>query len=196
MLEDIALMRVIPNMVVLDPIDVIETKKMVLEAAKNEKPTYIRVQRDPTPVITSEGSPFKIGRAEVLWETKSPEVAIIGCGPILYEALLAARDLGRKGIDSLVINSHTLKPLDDQAIIHAAKITGAIVSVEEHQKAGGLGGAVAEVLARNFPVPMEFIGMPDKFGESGKPKELLEKYGMKAQDIESAVKRVIKKKNT
>jgi transketolase len=194
MLEDIALMRVLPNMVVLVPIDAIETRRVVLEAVKNGKPTYIRVQRDPTPVITSEDTPFKIGKAEVLWETKNPQVAIIGCGPILYEALVAARDLGRKGIDCLVINSHTVKPLDEQAIVHAAKITGAIVTVEEHQKAGGLGGAVSEVLARNFPVPIELVGMSDKFGESGKPNDLLEKFKMTSQDIANAAKRAINRK--
>src|SRR3972149_3923653 len=193
-LEDIAMMRAMPNMTVIAPGDAIETKKAVIEAAKNGKPTYIRFAREKTPVFTTEESPFKIGRAEILWEAKSPQAAIIACGPLTYEALLAAKELDKKGIEVLVINSHTVKPLDEKEIIRAAKITGAIVTVEEHQKNGGLGGAVAEVTSRNFPVPMEFIGMPDSFGESGTPDELLKKYGMKSEAIIEAVKKVILKK--
>ena len=194
-LEDIAMMRAMPNMTVIAPGDAIETKKAVIEAAKTKEPTYIRFAREKTPVFTKEESPFKIGRAEILWEAKSPQAAIIACGPLTYEALLAAKELDKKGIEVLVINSHTVKPLDEKEIIRAAKITGAIVTVEEHQVMGGLGGAVSEVLSRNFPVPMEFIGMPDSFGESGKPNELLEKYGMKKANIIEAVKKVVAKKN-
>lgn len=194
MLEDIAIMRTLPNMIVIAPADAIETKKAVIEAAKNEKPTYIRFSREASPVFTTEKSPFKIGRAEILWETKSPQVAIIACGLLVYEALLAAKELEKSKIEALVINSHTIKPLDEQAIIRAAKITGAVVTVEEHQVAGGFGGAVSEVLAKNFPTPIEFVGMPDSFGESGKSNELLVKYKMKSEDIAKAVKRVIKRK--
>ena len=194
-LEDIAMMRAMPNMTVIAPGDAIETKKAVIEAAKTKEPTYIRFAREKTPVFTKEESPFKIGRAEILWEAKSPQAAIIACGPLTYEALLAAKELDKQGIEVLVINSHTVKPLDEKEIIRAAKITGAIVTVEEHQIMGGLGGAVSEVLSRNFPVPMEFIGMPDSFGESGKPNELLEKYGMKKANIIEAVKKVVAKKN-
>ena len=196
MLEDISIMRAMPNMIVLAPCDSIEAKKATLEAAKNGKPTYLRFAREKTPVFTTDDTPFKIGRAETFWESKDPQVAIIACGPLLYEALLAARDLEKKGIDSLVINCHTVKPLDDQAIIRVAKTTGAVVTVEENQITGGLGGAVAEVLARNYPVPMEFIGMPDSFGESGTPDELLEKYNMKSKDIIEAVKRVLGRKSS
>ena len=196
MLEDIAIMRTLPNMIVVAPADMIETKKAVMEAAKNEKPTYIRFRREETPVFTTEESPFKIGRAESLWESKNPQVAIIACGPLVYEALLAAKELEKSNIETLVINSHTIKPLDEQAIIRAAKTTGAVVTVEEHQVAGGLGGVVSEVLARNFPVPMGFVGMLDSFGESGKPSELLAKYKMKSADIVRAVKRVIKLKTS
>jgi transketolase len=114
---------------------------------------------------------------------------------LVYEALLAAKELDKKGIEVLVINSHTVKPLDEKEIIRAAKITGAVVAVEEHQVKGGLGGAIAEVLSKNFPVPMEFIGMPDSFGESGKANELLEKYGMKKANIIEAVKKVVARKN-
>ncbi|OGM18289.1 transketolase, partial [Candidatus Woesebacteria bacterium RBG_19FT_COMBO_47_8] len=194
MLEDIALMRAMPNMTVIAPCDLIEAKKATVEAAKTQHPVYIRFAREKSPVFTSEKTPFKIGRAEVFWESKSPQAAIIACGPLVYEAMLAAKELDKKGIEVLVINSHTVKPLDTRAIIHAAKITGAVVTVEEHQVTGGLGGAVAEVLAKNFPVPMEIVGMPDCFGESGAPDELLAKYGMKAKDIIEAVKRVLTKK--
>lgn len=193
-LEDIALMRAMPNMIVVAPADSIEARKATIEAAKNGKPTYIRFAREKTPVITSEETPFKIGRAEIFWEAKDPQVAIIVCGPLVYEALLAAKALEKIGIEVLVINSHTVKPIDEKEIIRAAKITGAVVTVEEHQITGGLGGAVAEVLAKNYPVPMEFIGMPDSFGESGAPDELLEKYGMKAKHIIEAVKRVVPRK--
>jgi len=190
-LEDIALMRVMPNMIVISPADANEAKKATIEAAKNGKPTYIRLVRSDTPVFTTEKSPFKVGRAEILWETKDPEVAIIATGPLVYEALLAAKQLSN---NVLVINCHTIKPIDELAIIRAAKTCGAVVTVEEHQINGGLGGAVAEILAKNFPTPIEMIGMPDHFGESGQPEELLEKYEMKSQDIIKAVKKVIARK--
>jgi transketolase len=210
MLEDISMMRAMPNMMVIVPCDAIEAKKATVEAAKNDKPTYLRFAREKTPVFTTGSTPFKIGRAEVFWgpSTKAstelsrmssgrhgdPLAAIVACGPLVYEALLAAEELQKKGIEVLVINSHTIKPLDDKEIIRAAKITGAVVTAEEAQVAGGLGGAVAELLSRNYPVPMEFIGMPDCFGESGSPDELLEKYGMKAGNIVEAVKKVMVRK--
>lgn len=194
-LEDLALMRTIPGMVVLAPCDAEETKKMVKACAKTEEPTYIRYEREATAVITTEKTPFKIGRAETFWESKNPQLAMIACGPLLYDALLAARELDKKGIESLVINCHTVKPIDERMIIRAAKITGAVVTVEEHQIAGGLGSAVAEVLAANFPVPIEFIGVHDSFGESGQPEELKKKFGLTAKDIIEAVRRVITRKN-
>lgn len=195
MLEDIALMRAMPNMIVVAPADSIEAKKATIEIAKNGKPSYVRFTREKSPVFTTEKTPFKIGRAETLWETKDPKVTIIACGPLVYEALLAAKELEKSKIEVLVIDSHTIKPLDERTIIRAAKTTGAVVTVEEHQITGGLGGAVAETLARNFPVPIEFIGMPDHFGESGAPDELLEKYGMKAKNIVQAIKKVISRKS-
>lgn len=194
MLEDIALMRAMPNMIVIYPADAIEARKATVAAAANGKPTYLRFAREKTPIITSKDSPFKIGRAEVVWEDKDPQVAIIASGPLLYEALLAARELTRS-VPVNVINCHTIKPLDEQTIIHAAKICGAVVTVEEAQITGGLGGAVAELLSRNLPTPQEFIGMPDHFGESGEPDELLVKYKMKSKDIIEAVKKVIARKN-
>jgi len=196
MLEDIALMRGLPNMVVVVPADFNETKKAVNEAVGNRRPTYIRVAREATAVFTIEKSSFKIGRAETIWETRNPKVAIIACGPLVYEALLAAKELEKSGIDTLVINNHTVKPIDERAIIHAAKITGAVVTVEEHQIMGGMGSAVAEVLAKNFPVPIEFVGMPDSFGESGKYEELLKKYGLKSKNIIEAVKKVLVRKDS
>lgn len=195
MLEDIALMRAMPNMIVVYPADSIEAKKATIAMAKNGKPTYIRLAREKTPVITTENSPFEIGKAQVIWEDKNPQVAIIACGPLVYEALLAARELtGWTPVN--VINCHTIKPLDEQTIIRAARTCGAVVTVEEHQVNGGMGSAVSEVLAKNFPVPMEFIGMQDSFGESGEPEELLTKYKMKSKDIVEAVKRAISRKNS
>ncbi|OGM08044.1 transketolase [Candidatus Woesebacteria bacterium RBG_16_36_11] len=195
-LEDLALMRVLPNMVVIAPCDSLETRKAVMAVADNNKPSYIRIPREPFPQITTSDSPFKIGNAEIFWEDKDPQVAIIACGPLVYEALKAAKELAKSKIPSIVVNCHTIKPLDQQTLIHVAKLTGAIVTAEEHQISGGLGSAVAEVLTKNFPVPIEFIGMLDLFGESGKPEELMQKYQMKAPSIISAAKKVIKRKNS
>lgn len=194
-LEDIAIMRTLPNMVVVAPCDFEEAKKATLAVAKNGKPTYLRLERPETPSFTTKNSPFKVGRAETLWESKNPQVAIIACGSLVYEALLAANTLEKKGIDVLVINSHTIKPLDKQAIIHAAKIAGAVVTIEEHQVTGGLGSAVSEVLAKNLPTPQEFIGIHDAYGESGTYEELKKKFGLTEKDIIEAVKRVIARKN-
>ena len=194
MLEDIALMRAMPNMIVLNPCDSVEAEKATLLAAKNGKPTYIRLAREKTPVMTTKETKFEIGRADVFWESKNPQATIISCGPLLYEALLAAKELEKNQIEVEVVNMATIKPIDERAIVLAAKKTGAIVSVEEHQINGGLGGAISEVLSKNFPVPMEFIGMPDSFGESGNPDELLTKYHMKSEDIVEAVKKVISRK--
>lgn len=193
-LEDIALMRVMPNILVVVPCDAVEAKKATIEVAFNGKPTYLRFVREATPVITTDATPFKIGKANIFWESKNPQVAIIGCGSLIHEALLAAKELESRGIDVLVVNSHTVKPFDEDTILRTARLAGAVVTVEEHQVAGGLGGAVAEFLAGVFPVPMEFIGMHDKFGESGKPEELLEKYKMKSKNIIEAVKKVILRK--
>lgn len=194
-LEDIALMRVLPNMTVLVPCDYEEAKKATLEIAKTPGPVYMRLPRIETPVFTTIKTPFKIGRAEVLWESRDPQVAIVACGTLVYEALLAARDLERLHLASIVINCHTIKPMDQQTIIRAAKTCGAVVTVEEHQIVGGLGSAVSEVLAKNFPVPMEFIGMQDTFGESGDPDKLFEKYKLTTREIIEAAKAVITRKN-
>ena len=194
-LEDIATMRVMPNMVVLSPCDAIEAKKATVEAAKNGKPTYIRLARENTPVMTTDESEFKIGQAEVFWESRNIEVMIVATGPLVHEALLAAKKLNSSKIGSVVINVHTIKPLDERTLIKYAKLAGAVVTVEEHQVNGGLGSAVSEVLAKNFPVPIEFVGMQDSYGESGTPAQLLRRYKMKSINIVSASKGVIKRKS-
>ena len=197
-LEDIALMRVLPNMVVVVPCDAIEARKATVAAAKNNQPTYLRFAREKSVVITNENSPFEIGRAEILRKISPSNSSgrqsctIVGCGLLLYNALVAAEELAKEGIECEVINSHTIKPLDQKTILASVKTTGAVVSVEEHQIAGGLGSAIAELLVANLPTPQEFIGMYDRFGESGKPEELIEYFGMGKKDIIKAVKRVLK----
>jgi transketolase len=203
-LEDIALMRVLPNMVVLVPCDAVEAKKAVIAAALNGKPTYIRFTKTETPEMTTEDSPFEVGKADIFWDsvdenkqqTTKNKVAIIGCGPLVYEALLAAKKLDEEAIRTIVVNNHTIKPIDEETIIEVARKCGAVVTVEEHQIAGGMGSAVAEVLSKNYPVPMEFVGMSDSFGESGDPDELLEKYKMKSVNIIQACRKVITHNNS
>lgn len=191
-LEDIALMRVLPRMVVVVPCDAFEAQKATVAIAANGKPSYIRLGRDKTPVFTTPETPFQIGRAEIFRDGN--DVAIIGCGALLYNALIAAEELSKEGIDCMVINNHTIKPLDEKTIIDAARKTGAVVTVEEHQIAGGLGSAVAEVLAKNHPVPQEFVGVQDRFGESGEPAELIEKFGLGIQSIKEAIKKAKSRK--
>lgn len=192
-LEDIALTRVLPNMVVVCPTDSIEAKKATLAIAKNGKPSYIRLSREKVPVITTEQSPFEIGRAEVLCE--GMDATIIACGQMVYYALLAAKELQSHNISVRVINCHTIKPIDKKTLIAAAEETGAIVTVEEHQVNGGLGSAVAEVICQNYPVPMKIIGVEDHFGESGKASELLQKFGLTKEAIIKAATLVISQKN-
>jgi len=197
-LEDIAVMRTIPNMKVVVPADAIEAKKATIFSAQINGPVYLRFAREKTPVFTVEETPFTIGKAEIFWQSlaggKKPEVLIVGCGPILYNALLAAKELEKEKIGTIVLNNHTIKPLDENKIIELAKKCGAVVSVEEHTILGGLGGAVAELLAKNYPAPMEFVGTKDTFGESAAPKDLFKKYGLEPKDIITAVKKVIKRK--
>lgn len=195
-LEDIASLRVLPNLVVLAGCDSIETRKITLAAASFVGPIYFRFAREKTPLITTPETPFEIGKAQILWESDRPHAAIVACGPLVYEALLAAKKLEEEGVMTLVVNNPSIKPLDIETIVGAAERTGAVVTVEEHQINGGLGGAIAELLAEHHPVPIERIGMRDTFGESGAPQELLEKYGMKADDIVEAVKRVIVRKKS
>ncbi len=195
-LEDIALTRVIPNINVIVPSDYLEAKKATLEMAKIDKPFYMRLPRIESPVYTTEKTPFKIGKANILTESKKPEVTIIATGLMVYDALLAYRELEKSGIETIVINMHTIKPLDTETIIKYARLTGAVVTIEEHQVIGGLGSAVSETLAQNFPVPIEILGVKDRFGQSGKPKELFKEYGLTKENIEKAVKKVIARKNS
>ncbi|KKU14929.1 transketolase [Candidatus Wolfebacteria bacterium RIFCSPLOWO2_01_FULL_45_19] len=193
--EDIATMRVLANMKVFVPCDAIEAKKATIAAAKIWGPIYIRFAREKSSVLTTEATPYTPGKAEVFWESKKkPKAVIIGCGLLMYNALLAAKELEEDGIDVAVINNHTIKPLDEKTILEYAKKCGAVVTVEEHQISGGLGGAVAEFLSKNAPTPMEFVGMQGVFGESGPGKELIDEYGMGVKDVIRAVKKAIKRK--
>ena len=191
-LEDIALMRTHPGMVVVVPADVHETQKATVAIARRPGPCYIRFGRENYPVFTTEKTPFEIGKAYVIMEGK--DVTIAACGPLVYKAVLAAHELKDEGIECEVINNHTIKPLDVETIVSSVKKTGCIVSAEEHQIMGGMGSAVSEFLSQNYPVPQEFIGMRDRFGESGKPDELFEEFGMSVAHIKEAVKRVLKRK--
>ncbi len=190
-LEDIALMRVQPNMVVISPCDTIEAKKATVAAAFNGKPTYIRLGREKSPVFTTEAMPFEIGKAQILRQGK--DVTIIACGPLVYEALLAAEKLEKEGISAEVINNHTIKPMDKKTILASVKKTGAVVTIEEHQIMGGMGSACAEMLVQNFPVPIEMIGMKDQFGQSGTPDELLNFFGLTSPFIVKAVKKALRR---
>ncbi len=193
-LEEISIMRVLPNMKVIVPADYYETKKAVLAMAEMDGPVYVRFGREKVPVVTDENTPFVVGKANTMRE--GTDVSIIACGPMVAEALDAAEFLETKGVNAEVINMHTIKPLDKDAILESAKKTGCVVTAEEHQKAGGMGSAVMEVLAQELPVPVEMVGVDDTFGESGKPRELMEKYGITSKEIiEKALKVILRKKN-
>jgi transketolase len=191
-LEDFAIMRVLPNMKVICPVDYIEAKKATRAITDAYGPFYMRTSRAPLPILTKESDPFIIGKANILRPGK--DVAIIACGTMVSESLSAAEKLKAEGIDVRVINMHTIKPIDAAAIIMAAEETGAIVTAEEHQMAGGLGSAVCEVLAQHKPVPVEIVGVKDSFGESGTPNQLLAHYGLKDVNVMEAVKKVLKRK--
>ena len=191
-LEEISIMRCLPNMTVLVPCDLIETKKATIAAAYYNGPVYIRYGRESIPIITEDKTPFEIGKAIKMKDGK--DVCIMACGSMVYEALMAAEILEKENIKARVLNIHTIKPMDKQAIIEATKDCGAIVTVEEHQIFGGFGSAVAEVVVSNNPVPMEFVGIKDTFGESGKPADLIVKYGLKDINIVEAVRKVLKRK--
>lgn len=192
-LEDIALMRAQPNMTVISPADREEARKATLAAALYDGPVYIRIAREKTAVITTNGSPFEIGKAQLFWLGENPQVTVFATGPLVHNALLAAKEL-QSEIAVSVINIATIKPLDERAVTAAAKNTGAVVTVEEHQVAGGLGSAIAETLARTNPVPMEFVGVKDRFGQSGEPAELWKEYGLDVQDIVLAIRAVFARK--
>ncbi len=193
MLEDIGMMRMLPGMTVLVPGDAEEARKAVIAAAKTDGPVYIRFGRSATPNFTTSETPFEIGKALILWDSHSsasePKVAILSTGSLSYAALTAARALVEEGIESIVLHVPTVKPLDTEAVLEVARRAGHIVTVEEHQIAGGFGSAIAEFLAEHHPVPMRRIGVDDRFGQSGSPEELLKHYGLDAAHIiEEAVK--------
>lgn len=193
-LEDIALMRSLSRMVVINPCDAIEAEKATIAAAQTNTPVYIRLGRDKSPVFTTTETPFAIGKAQVLFVSDKKDVGIIATGSLVHNALLAAKELEAQGISASVMNLATIKPLDREAIEQFAREHGALVTVEEHQIAGGMGSAVAEHVAQTCPVPIEFIGVHDQFGQSGKPAELIEHYGMGVSHIVAAVKKVMQKK--
>jgi transketolase len=191
-LEDIAITRVLPNLTVVVPCDYIETKKATMALGQMKGPAYFRFAREKTPVFTTKETPFQIGRAEIFRD--GTDVAIIGSGPVLYNGLVAAMELEQEGISVMVVNNHTIKPIDADTIVGAARKCGAMVTLEEHQIMGGAGSAVCEVLAEHYPVPVARVGVNDHFGESGEPDELIEKFGMGVEAVKKAVKTVLKSK--
>ncbi|HEU4725984.1 MAG TPA: transketolase C-terminal domain-containing protein, partial [Candidatus Eisenbacteria bacterium] len=188
-MEEIAIIRSIPNMRMVVPCDYWETKKATLAIASDPHPYYLRFGRESVPVVTTPDTPFVIGKANVMREGK--DLAIIACGVMVYEALVAAEQLAARGVQARVLNVHTLKPLDEEAIARAARECGAIVTAEEHQIHGGLGSAVAEVVVATHPVPMELVAVRDRFGRSGKPDELMAAFGIKSPDIVKAADRAL-----
>lgn len=190
MLEDIALMRVLPNMVVIAPGDSIEAEKATLLLAKNNMPTYLRLAREKTPIFSTENSPFEIGKAYVLKE--GSDVCLMGTGTMTYQLLKAAVVLADNGIDAEVLHVPTIKPLDEETILASAKKCGRVVTAEEAQAAGGFGGAISELLSEKIPMPIMRIGMEDRFGESGSPSELLVHFGLDFNSIVNKVKEFTK----
>jgi transketolase len=192
MLEDVALMRVLPNMVVIAPCDSVEAEKATLAMAVDKRPNYLRLAREATPVITTDKTPFEIGKAYVF--AKGADVTLITTGTMTYQALAAVDRLYKDGIEAEVVHVPTIKPLDEETILKSVRKTGAVVTAEEGQIIGGLGGAIAELIAEECPTPMKRIGMQDRFGESGSPAELIEHFGLDAKHIRLAAHAVISKK--
>ncbi len=190
-IEDIAITRVIPRMMVICPCDAIEARKATVAAVSTGTPVYLRLARNKTPVMTTDDTPFRIGEAQLVWQSSAPSVGIIATGSLLYQALLAARKLTESGVAVDVLNLSTIKPIDAAAVVALATRAGRIVTVEEHQVAAGMGSAVAECLAMHHPVPMRFIGVQDRFGQSGTPEQLIEHYGMGSDSIIAAVREVL-----
>jgi transketolase len=191
-LEDLGMMKMLPHFTVINPCDYNQTKAATIAIANHEGPVYLRFGRPKVPIFIPEDMPFEIGKAILLNE--GLDVTIVATGHLVWEALVAAEMLSERGISAEVINIHTIKPLDAEAILTSAKKTRCVVTAEEHQLNGGLGDSVAQVLARNYPAPVEMIGVNDSFGESGVPEELMEKYGLTAQNIVNAVDTVITRK--
>ena len=194
-LEDIAIMRAIPNMIVVAPCDSIQAKKATLALAKMKKPAYLRLAREKSPIITTVDTPFEIGKAQIVYEADGlVHVGVIACGALVANAMRAARNLEKEGIRVKVMNIGTIKPLDTEAVLALAKETKALVTLEEHQLMGGMGSAVAEYLAGVFPTAIEFLGVKNIFGQSGTPLELIEKYEMGVTHVEAAVRKVLDRK--
>ncbi len=191
-IEDIAVYRTLPNMTVICPADATEAEKAVGVIAEHKGPVYMRLTREKIPVIYAADHQFVIGKGDVLREGK--DVTLIAYGPQVYESMVAADELKKEGISARVINMSTIKPLDEGLVLKAAKETGAIVTAEDHNIIGGLGGAVAEFLSANFPSVLERVGVQDTFGESGKPADLYKKYGLTSEDIAKAAKKAISRK--
>jgi transketolase len=190
--EDIAIMRVIPKMTVVVPCDSVQTKKATLAVAEQWGPAYLRFARAESAVVTTDDTPFQLGVAQTFRD--GGDVAIVACGILVYNALIAADELAKDGIECRVVNNHTIKPMDEPAIVAAARDCGAVVTVEEHQIHGGMGSRVAEILAAQHPTPIEFVGVHDRFGQSGTPAELTEEYGMGVAAIRAAVVRALSRK--
>lgn len=191
-LEDIGLMKMLPGMTVINPCDYNQTKAATIAAAKYLGPVYLRFGRPVVPVFTPEDQEFEIGKAVMLNEGN--DVTIIATGHLVWEAIQAGELLAQLGIDAEIINIHTIKPLDDNAILNSVRKTGCVVTAEEHNRVGGLGDSVAQLLVKNMPVPQEYIAVDDLFGQSGTPAQLMEKYGLNAASIVSAVEKVISRK--
>ena len=191
-LEDVALMRTLPNMTVVVPCDAEETRKATLAIAERQGPCFIRFGREAVPVITDEHTPFEIGKARLVRD--GTDAVVFANGPMVHQAALAAEELAARGVSLMVVDLHTVKPLDEEFVLAAARQTGAVVTAEEHQKAGGMGGAVAEYLGENHPVPVVRVAVDDSFGESGEPDELMPKYGLDKADILAAVEKALRMK--
>lgn len=189
-LEDIAIMRALPNMVVVAPADYEQTKKATKAFAEHTGPAYMRFAREKTEQVTTINTPFKIGQAQIWKEGK--DIALIGAGPVIYECIAAAEVLQKKGISAMVINCHTIKPLDKKTVLATAKKCKKIITIEEGQIIGGLGGAIAEYLSQVYPTKIKMIGINDRFGESGNPEELLKKFGLTAKHIVQETLKLIK----
>ncbi len=191
-LEEISFLRTLPNMTLIVPADYEETRKATIAIGEMEGPAYLRFGRSAVPMFTTPDTPFEIGKAQVYRDGK--DVAIIACGFLVWQALLAAEELSKQGISARVINSASIKPIDVETITDAARECGCIVTAEEHQVHGGLGGAVAEVTGKNFPVPIEFVGIKDRFGTSGEPDELLNHFGLNCETIYASALKAIERK--
>jgi len=193
-LEEIAIMRCLPNMKVVVPADAVEARKATLAIASIYGPAYIRFGREKVPVITDDSTSFELGKAYCCRD--GSDVALVACGAMVYEALVAAEKLAAEGISAMVINNHTIKPIDKDTLIEAAYKTGCMVTAEEHQLMGGMGSAVLEVLAQNCPIPVKMVGIEDRFGESGDPDQLMHVFGLTSDHIVAAAKEALACKNT